>query len=813
MKYADVILPLSVKGTFTYSIPTELEENIVPGILVLVPFVGNKLYSSLVVRIHEEKPQDYKLKSIANLVDNKVFISKEHMEFIFWVSTYYMANLGDVLHTVLPLSYRLESSVFVSKTNIPEQSYPQLSFLENDIMNFISSRDSVNIKEITNYFHIKNSAQIIKSLLDKNLLSLKEKVEDLPSERKITYIMWDKNFSEKELSILLDSLRKRAPKQYKLLTDWILMERIKMPKSSFLKQTDNNLVALKALCKKHILKLEEQDVIRKSTYLNVNTKVLSESQLMAYKEIVESFKKFGCTLLHGVTSSGKTEIYIQLIKDYITKGKTVLYLLPEIGLTIQIIKRLKVAFGNSIGIYHSGISDRKKTDLWRRQCSDEPYKLIVGVRSSIFLPLPKLGLIIVDEENDSSYKQREHSVHYNARDCAIMMAHMRETKVLLGSATPSFESYIKAFSGKYGYVNLKVRYGNVNMPTILLADLHEYRRKKMMKGSFSPLLIEKINETLASDGQIILLNNRKGYSSFLQCEKCGYIPHCKNCDVSMVYYKSSDIMSCRYCGHMEKREQICSKCGEGHYIEKGFGTEHIEEEIKQLFPHSRVQRVDSDIMRSRNKLEKVINEFEDGNIDIMLGTQMVAKGLDFDNVKLVGVLNADTMLNFPDFRSEERVFNTLMQVSGRSGRSGQGGQVVIQTATPDNRVYELISNNDYESFFALISQERKLFNYPPYSRLIIIEIRHRELLNVKQASNDFVHTLRNNLDCLICGPAIPDVSKIKNMYRLQITIKANSSGSSMSLKYVKDYIKNFITEFLGSHKFPGTSIYCDVDPI
>jgi len=813
MKYADVILPLSVKGTFTYSIPGELEKSIVPGILVLVPFVGNKLYSSLVVKIHQEKPQNYKLKAIANLVDNKIFVSKEHMEFIFWVSTYYMANLGDVLHTVLPLSYRLESTVFVYKTDIPVEAWPQLSFSESDVMNFMSNKDSVNLKEISNFFHIKNSAEIIKSLLDKNLLSLKEKVNDLPLERKITFIVWDKIFSEKELAILLDSLKRRAPKQYKLLIDWIALGMTKMPKSKFLKDTNSNLSVLKGLCHKHILRLEDQEIIKKNSSLNINTKVLSEEQIIAYRKIVESFFKYECTLLHGVTSSGKTEIYIQLIKDYITSGKAVLYLLPEIGLTIQIIKRLKIAFGNSIGIYHSGMSDRKRTDLWRKQCSDNPYKLIVGVRSSIFLPLPNLGLIIVDEENDSSYKQRENAVHYNARDCAIMMAHMRNTKVLLGSATPSFESYINAFSGKYGYVNLKVRYGNVKMPTILLADLHEYRRKKMMKGSFSPLLIDKMNETLFSRGQIILLNNRKGYSSFLQCNKCGYIPHCKNCDVSMVYYKSSGIMSCRYCGHMEKRKEICSECGEGYYIEKGFGTEHIEEEVKQLFPNKNVQRVDSDIMRNRNRLEKVINEFEDGNIDIMLGTQMVAKGLDFDNVKLVGVLNADTMLNFPDFRSEERVFNTLMQVSGRSGRAGEVGQVVIQTATPDNRVYEYVSNNDYETFFAYISQERKLFDYPPYSRLIIIEIRHRDLIKVKKASNDFVQTLRAKLDCVVCGPAIPDVSKIKNMYRLQIIVKANSAGSSMSLNEVKNDIKGFIDEFLASHKFPGTSIYCDVDPI
>ncbi|MDR0983203.1 MAG: primosomal protein N' [Culturomica sp.] len=554
---------------------------------------------------------------------------------------------------------------------------------------------------------------------------------------------------------------------------------------------------------KHLQKkLKEEEICL------VDSQPLSDVQQSVFTDIKRQFDSNNCVLFNGVTSSGKTEIYIHLIKEYINNGRQVLYMLPEIALTIQIVGRLKRVFGDKIAVYHSGITDAKRAELWRKQCGEEPYPVILGVRSSIFLPFKNLGLVIIDEEHDRSYKQQEPSPRYNGRDAAIMAANLYGAKTLLGSATPSFESYENAMSGKYGYVELNVRYGNVVMPKIILADLAEYRRRKLMNGNFTPLLRQAMEDTLKEGKQVILFQNRKGYSSYLQCDECGGILKCKTCDVSMTYYKKRNVMSCRYCGRLREPIEICETCGSGRYRLRTPGTEKIEEEVSTLFPDVTVARMDLETMSNKSKYEAIIKDFSEGSIKVLIGTQMVAKGFDFENVKLVGILDGDNILNFPDFRSEERAYSMFMQVSGRSGRKKEQGMVVVQTAEKDNRVYRSILNGSYSQFFSELSEERKHFGYPPFFRLIDIELRHMSVVILRNAANGFAKSLRTQLGRRIMGPAEPEVSKINRFNRIQILVKIEHN---LSISKVKDIIKKEITALTKQKEYQSLRIICDVD--
>lgn len=809
MKFADIIIPLAVEGVFTYAIPVALEEKVGEGKLVIVSFAGNKKYTGVVWRIHEKQPVGYKIKNIEAVTDDRLQLSGVHLQFLFWMAEYYMAYPGEVLRAALPVVFRLESFTAVTLGDT-EIDFDDLADNGQALLRFLRPGQYVAMREIEKYLGIKNGMGLVKSLLDKGYIQIKETIDEIFREKTEKWILWARPYAEEELSGILDALR-RASGQYKMLCRWIEAGKEQMEKQHFLKQSGGSVAILKSLCEKNILKIEERKVSRlgedKAGEQQANP--LSLQQESAIKQIRDYFTSKDCVLLRGVTSSGKTEVYIHLIREYISRGKQVLYMLPEIALTVQIIRRLRRVFGDTIGIYHSGMPDNIRAELWKKQSGPKPYPVILGVRSSLFLPFQKLGLVIVDEEHDPSYKQKEPAPRYHGRDAAIMLANLCGAKVLLGSATPSFESYYNTKTGKYGYVQLTSRYGDIRMPELLLADLAEYRRKKLMKGVFSPVLIQEMQRTLNEGNQIILFQNRRGYSTYLQCDCCGSILKCSHCDVSMTYYKQRDLLSCRYCGSIKRNVSLCTECGKGHYRQKTPGTERVEEEVAALFPDARIARMDLEVMSSKAKYHRVIHDFEEGKTNILVGTQMVSKGLDFANVKLVGVIDADSMVNFPDFRSEERAYCMLMQVGGRSGRKGEQGKVIVQTADPDNRVYRMVMNGDYDVFYTEIAAEREQFVYPPFCRLIQVELRHKEVVVVRNAVNLLVGRLRVELGRRVWGPAVPEVSKIGEMHRVQLLIKIEYK---VSLSRIKSFLKEELSALQSDKGFTGLRVYCDVDP-
>lgn len=810
MKFADIIIPLAVEGVFTYSVPATLENVVEEGMLVIVPFAGNKKYTGIVYHLHNNEPVAYKTKPLEGIAEEKVRFSEKHLKFLLWISEYYMAMPGEVVKAALPVVFRLESYTCIAPADVAVD-YTGLTRSEQLLLDFLRPGQYVSLKEAEKFLNVKSCVAMVRSLLNKGYIRIRETIDDLFREKKEKWVKWAGTFSEAELNGILDGL-KRAPVQYRLLCRWIELNVSEMEKQSFMTEVSDSMTALKALCDKNILSVEEKIVSRLDSEEDEggDCRVLSEKQQQALEAVRKEYESKDCVLLQGVTSSGKTEVYIHLMKEYLERGEQVLYMLPEIALTVQIVKRLKRVFGDAIGVYHSGMSDSVRAEMWRKQCSDNPYRLILGVRSSIFLPFQNPGLIIVDEEHENSYKQKEPSPRYNGRDAAIMLGKLYGAKILLGSATPSFETYYNATSGKYGYVRLDNRYGNVQMPELLFADLSEYRRKKMMKGSFSPLLLQEMERVLAAGDQVILFQNRRGYSAYLQCDTCGAIPKCKHCDVSLTYYKQRNILSCHYCGSLKNVNDVCEICGNGHYKQRIPGTERIEEEVAALFPESRVARMDMEMMTSKTRYQAVIEDFEQGRTNVLIGTQMVTKGLDFERVKLVGVIDADSMVSFPDFRAEERAYSMLMQVSGRSGRKGEQGKVVIQTLNPANRIYGMLSEESYNTFFQDLSEERKLFAYPPFGRIIQIELRHKDVVCLRNAANLLAGKLRNILGRRVCGPAVPEISKIGGQSRLQFILKIEHGASFSKIKSILK--KEFVS--LYDHKEYGAlRIFCDVDPL
>lgn len=809
MRYADVIVPLAVDGKYTYAVPDSLADVVREGSLVLVSFAGNKKYTAIVCRLHDQQPVGYEVKPIEGIAEEQVRIAPIHLRFLLWLTEYYMAAPGEVMKAALPMMFRLESFTSITRTDT-EIDDTGLTPNERALLFFLKPGEYVALKDAEKCLKIKNGMNVVKSLLARQYIQVKETVDELFREKTKHVVRWTREFSEEELNEVMDGLR-RAPAQYKMLCHWIENGKEEMGRTELLNDGGFSAAVLRGLCEKGILKVEERRVSRPEQEITGGNLYhpLTMEQEEALRKIRQTFEEKDCVLLRGVTSSGKTEVYIHLIQEYLERGEQVLYMLPEIALTVQIVRRLQRVFGENIGIYHSGMSDQMRAELWRKQCSDHPYGLILGVRSSVFLPFTRPGLIIVDEEHDGSYKQKEPAPRYNGRDAAIMLGRMYGGRVLLGSATPSFESYQNAVSGKYGLVELNHRYGGVQMPEMVLADLGEYRRKKLMQGSFSPLLISEMRRVLAAGMQVILFQNRRGYSSYVQCDECGSIPKCRHCDVSLTYYKQRNMLICRYCGAIVQMSDRCRDCGKGRYRERTPGTERIEEEVGRLFPGSRVARMDLDVMSSKARFRGVIEDFEQGRTDILIGTQMVTKGLDFEHVKLVGVMDADSMVNFPDFRAEERAYCMLMQVSGRSGRSGEQGKVVIQAADVRNRVYTMLMEGDYFSFFEQLSAERQLFTYPPFGRMIQIELRHKEVVVLRNAGNQLANRLRERLGRRVCGPAVPEVGRIGGQNRLILILKIEPATSCSG---VKAFLRDEFVALRQEKAFGALRVFCDVDP-
>ena len=838
--FVDVILPLSVPNLYTYRVPFEWAESIAIGKRVVVQFGKGKLYSALVRRIHEIPPKQYVAKYIDSILDDHPIVNQKQFELWEWMCSYYMCNIGDVMVAALPGGLRLssETKVVLNQTYKERLLKTELTDKEFLILDALEIRQVLTLNDVSDIIEQKIVYPIIKSLIEKGVVLIQEELKEKFKPKIESFVrITDYADDEENLKTFFVALEKKAPKQLDVVMTYITLskryskERVEVRKSDILKVIEGGEAALKSLIKKNVFELYEREVGRLASFENENKiSNLNEEQ----QTILDSINaQFGRTenvsgqpvkdvvLLHGVTSSGKTEIYVKLIEQAITEGKQVLYLLPEIALTTQIINRLRKYFGDMVGVYHSKFNGNERVEVWnnvlgrsldieKNATEFSNFKLVIGARSALFLPFSNLGLVIVDEEHDTSYKQYDPSPRYNARDAAIYLAHIHKAKTLLGSATPCIESYYNAQDGKYGFAELTKRFGGVQMPEILIADVKEATRKKQMKSHFSPLLLDTITLALDKKEQVILFQNRRGFAPQLECNICAWIPQCANCDVSLTYHKVSNQLRCHYCGYSIKPPTKCAACGDTDLKMKGFGTEKIEEELSIFYPKARISRMDLDTTRSKFAHQHIIQDFEEGNIDILVGTQMVTKGLDFDNVSMVGILNADSMLNFPDFRSFERSFQLMAQVSGRAGRKSKRGKVIIQTQNPEHSIIQEVIANDFASMYTNQLMDRKNFNYPPYFRLIEVTVIHKDVDMVNASSKYLADALKKHFAKRVLGPEFPLVSRVRNLYHKNILLKIERDAS---VGQVKKILSELLMKFKSSADYKSVRVQIDVDPM
>ena len=819
--FADIILPLPLKQLFTYSIPKSLEKQAKPGKRVIVQFGKRKIYAAIIHTIHQKKPANYETKDILSILDDYPIVNKSQLKLWQWIADYYMCSLGEVFKASLPSGLKLESETKVIY-NAENTDNKKFTSTESLVLDFLEKTNIASVNDITRALNKKDALPVIKSLLEKKAVMLEEKLKESYKPKTETYIgLHESITNEKQLNAAFDSLKK-APKQLDVLISFIQLsgkltkkKTEEVSKQVLIKKSGAGHSIIKSLIKKDILTEYEKKASRLeySSADAQEAKQLSIAQDQAYQSIQKQFNEKQVVLLHGVTSSGKTEIYIQLIQEQIEQGKQVLYLLPEIALTAQIINRLKSVFGNRVGIYHSKFNDGERVEIYQnvlKSNKENHYDIILGVRSSLFLPFSNLGLIIVDEEHENTYKQYDPAPRYNARDSAIVLAQIHQAKVLLGTATPSIDSYYNAKTGKYGLVELISRFQDIKLPQIILSDTLRARKKKQMKSHFSPLLMDSINESLEKNEQIILFQNRRGFAPFLECDTCGWIPYCTHCDVSMTYHKQHNELVCHYCGYTIKNPKVCKACGNTSLTTRGFGTEKIEDEIKIFFPDTKVKRMDLDSTRSKYAYENIITGFEQGEIDILIGTQMVSKGLDFDNVGLVGILNADNMLNYPDFRAFERSYQLMAQVSGRAGRKNKQGKVIIQTSHPEHPILQFVLDNKYQEMYKSQLYERKNFNYPPFCRLIYISIKHKKADLVENSANHLADNLKKIFGKRVLGPESPIISRIQNLYIKKILLKVERQRSFQKAKKLLD---EQIIQLVTTDSYKTIQISIDVDPM
>lgn len=819
--FANVILPLPLNKLFTYGIPEEFEQAVKPGSRVIVQFGRKKFYSAIVREIHQNKPADYEVKDILSVVDDSPVIPDHLLEFWDWIATYYMCTPGEVYKAAIPAGLRIESETKVFENPDNETEKPELTAKEELIFQVIKEKKITTINELVNITKEKMVLPVVNNLIKKNYIRAEETIRETFKPKTEKYItLHDSINSEKKLEEIFTGLEK-SKKQLDLLMRYIqLAGKMKFPKNKGLipiKKLQSSpgfsQHALKTLVTKNVFEIEEIVTGRLDLDpLDVNAaKGLDENQQQSMNEVLKEFKTKNVVLLHGVTGSGKTEIYIQLIKEQLKNKKQVLYLLPEIAITTQIINRLRYVFGEKVGVYHSRFPDSERVEIWNNllKNDEKSYQVILGVRSAIFLPFRQLGLVIIDEEHENTFKQHDPAPRYHARDTGIVLAELMQAKCLLGTATPSVESYFNAKSEKFGLVELKERFGKIEMPEINLANMQEARKKRLMKSIFTPQLLTMIKETVENGEQVILFQNRRGFAPYLECDSCGWIPYCKNCDVSLTYHKSGNQLTCHYCGFSTQVFTICKACENPTLSTKGFGTEKIEDELKIFFPDFKAIRMDFDSTRSRKAYERIIDEFESGRAQILVGTQMISKGLDFDNVGLVGILNADNMLNFPDFRAHERSFQLMAQVSGRAGRKNKMGKVLIQTSNPEHPVIKMVVKNDYKSLYNLQVSERKKFNYPPFFRLIEITLKHKNQMLIETAAQDLARDLIAVFNTRVLGPESPPIPKMHNLYQKRILLKLEKQ---LNMKKSKEIILNSVQNLLSKENYRNIQVINNVDP-
>lgn len=819
-KFADVILPLPLHGCFTYSLPAEWADDVRTGCRVVVPFGRRKYYTGIVRSVHHCVPVGYEVKEVSALLDAAPILLSGQFAFWEWIADYYLCTPGDVYKAALPSGLKLESETIVEYNPDFEAESP-LPEKEQKVLELLLTEPEQSVTKLEKESGIRNILATVKSLLDKEAIFVKEELRRTYKPKTETCVRLTAAASnERRLHFFFDELQRRAPKQLDLLMKYIELsgclggnELKEVSKTELLQRASATPGVFNGLAERGVFEVYRREVGRLDAtgFKDVAAlNALNGHQWQALHDIRESFLTKNVCLLHGVTASGKTEIYIHLIEETLRRGKQVLYLLPEIALTAQITERLQRVFGSRLGIYHSKFPDAERVEIWQKQMTEESYDIILGVRSSVFLPFRNLGLVIVDEEHENTYKQQEPAPRYHARNAAIMLASMCGAKTLLGTATPSVETWHNALSGKYGLVGLKERYKELQMPEIIPVDIKELHRKKRMNGPFSPLLLQYVREALERKEQVILFQNRRGFAPMIECNTCGWVPKCKNCDVSLTYHKGLDRLTCHYCGYTSPLPRACPACEGTDLRNRGFGTEKIEDDVKALFPEARVARMDLDTTRTRAAYERIISGFEQGKTDILIGTQMVSKGLDFDHVSVVGILNADTMLNYPDFRAYERAFQLMAQVAGRAGRKKSRGRVILQTKSPDHPIIPQVIANDYEAMAGGQLAERQMFRYPPYYRLVYVYLKNRNETLLDLMAQTMAGKLRAVFGGRVLGPDKPPVARVQTLFIRKIVLKIETDAP---MARARELLVRVQKEMVAEDRFKSLIVYYDVDPM
>ena len=822
--FADILLPLALENTLTYGIPTDLQ--LAVGQRVVVPLGKRKRYTGIVTRLHDEAPAEgVELKYVEEVVDEAPLLLPAQLQFWEWLANYYICTKGEVLKAALPSGLKLESEMRLICAESPAD-VAEMTPLQQAIYHLLDAEKPTTLEDITSKLKRTSIINTVRQMIENGWVEVRETMRESFRARTETYVRLPESVVlEDKIDALFDGLRKGG-KPYALLLAYTDLARsaaalrLRNPKllaevsrSQLLQRVEGGDAALRALIEKGYLESYSVEVGRLKTCATTETlgmRPLNDHQQRALEQIKTSFEQHDITLLHGVTSSGKTEVYMKLIEDTLAQGKQVLYMLPEIALTTQITTRLGRVFGDKMGVYHSKFPDAERVELWKRQLTDKAFPLILGVRSSLFLPFQNLGLIIVDEEHETSYKQQDPAPRYHARDAALVLAKQLGAKVLLGTATPSLESFYKARQKRYGLVEMRERFGGVELPEIIVEDVKELKRKKMMKTPFSPRLKEEIQAALERKEQAILFLNRRGYSPVLDCHHCGWTPKCTQCDVSLTFHQREQRLVCHYCGKSYDVPRSCPNCHEADLRDIGYGTEKIQAAIEAVFPTARTARMDLDTTRSRAAYEQIIRKFQQGETDILIGTQMLTKGLDFDRVSVVGIINADQLTNMPDFRAHERAFQMLSQVAGRAGRRGKQGKVVMQTRQVEHPLTQQVVTNDYFGMYAEQMQERQLFRYPPFYRVIHIFLKHRDDRTVEAASAYLASLLRPHFPTDLLGPERPLVAKVQMQYIRKFMLKVAPNLQPASIRATLRAARNVVAEH---PEFKGLTIYYDVDPL
>lgn len=809
--FAEVVLPLPLQKLYTYRLPSEFFELAVEGKRVFVPFGNRKVYTGIIVRLSTQAPQNYEALNIISIIDDNPIITHKQLDFWKWIADYYMCGLGEVMSAALPAGLKMASESFIALQDDLFYNEAELDEREVKILDALKGKEKVRISELETVLKSKSSlVKIVKSLYERQFIVMFEDVSETYKPKKITRVKIKDNISESEIEVLLNELEKKAKNQFQAFLVLLSQPNKDAVKSELTKKFDVQATALKALIDKGYL---EQYQVETSRFLSreivEKNYSLSDDQTKAFSSIIEYFNQNKNVLLYGATSSGKTFVYIELIKSALKKGKSVLYLIPEIALTEQLIQRLELYFGSEMMVSHSRFSKDEKVEIWNKVNSGE-VKLLLGSRSSLFMPLQNLGLIIIDEEHEPAFKQHEKAPRYHARDAALVLAKSVGARVLLGSATPSIETYQNALLGKYGLVTLPEMYGKALKTKIVFADIKEETKEKTMSGVFTEQLMNKLRHLQEEKSQAILFQNRKGYVPMLECSTCGWVTKCVNCDIALTYYKYSNNLRCHYCGFSQANISKCQACANNTMTIQGFGTERITEDLQNLMPELRIMRFDQDSTKQKNAFRNLLNDFEAGAADVMVGTQIAVKGLDYGNVQLTAVINADHLLNFPDFRSHERTFQLLHQLSGRAGRQGRQGEMIIQTRQVDHPVLQYILNNDYIGFYNQQIVEREQFNYAPFSKMIKLTLKHKSADDIQLATAEFAKLLKMQLGSMVLGPETPYVSKIRNQYIRNLLLKIDPEKNNP--KTIKSFIVKTFDYLVLRDNIKGLQLIVDVDP-